>query len=86
MNRKAVSMVCGILLVAAVWLGVNGGSPRAEYQARVDVDVERWEYQMVAITNGIAEFNRLGADGWELCATMGDNSPQAVLFFKRPLR
>lgn len=83
MKAKSIWIAIAIVSVVAVCLSLNLGAPQAAYQR--EAPMTRWEYRLVSITDGQREFNRLGADGWELCAISGAGNPQGVLFFKRPL-
>jgi hypothetical protein len=82
MQRRNVLLAVVACLAIAACLAMNLGRPQAAYQR--EGSFQRWEYRLVSIAEGIREFNRLGADGWEICATMGAGQPQAVIVFKRP--
>ena len=83
MQRRTWSIAVATVLAVAACFYFDLGSPQAADQR--EAPFTRWEYRLVSITDGTREFNRLGADGWELCACTGAGSPQGVLFFKRPV-
>ncbi len=83
MQRRTLFIAVAIVVAVAAGFLLNVGAPQAAYQR--EAPLTRWEYRLVSITDGQREFNRLGADGWELCAISGAGNPQGVLFFKRPL-
>jgi hypothetical protein len=83
MQRRSILVAVAIATAVAACFLLNLSSPQAAYQR--EAQFTRWEYRLVSITDGTREFNRLGADGWELCACTGAGSPQGVLFFKRPV-
>jgi hypothetical protein len=83
MQRKWILAGLGLLAAVIGVLAFNVGSPRAAYQN--GGQFQRWEYRFVSIAEGVREFNRLGADGWEVGGCMGAGQPQAVVIMKRPL-
>jgi hypothetical protein len=62
-------------------------------QEKAAPTVPKWEYKVVLLENGPdndpranqAEFNKLGAESWELCALHSSNRPNFCIF-KRPKR
>lgn len=83
MQRRTMFIAAAIAVAIAACFVLGPGRPRAAYQR--EAPFTRWEYRLVSITNGTREFNRLGNEGWELCACTGAGAPQGVLFFKRPV-
>ena len=79
-----------ILLASVPWQPVSG-------QEKPAPAIQKWEYKVVAKAvadlspnETEAEFNKLGAEGWELCATVNPAPPPRVavvtFVFKRAKR
>ena len=64
----------------------------ATAQKKPAKNLQKWEYKIkLRFTNALAEetFNKLGSEGWELCATPSFNiegKPAIFVIFKRPKR
>jgi hypothetical protein len=84
MNKLRFTLL-GVLLGVGVLLVAWSHGPAAA-QGDAKPVVQKWEYQSISGEN-VSRFNELGADGWELCATVGRSQTSAESFiFKRPKR
>lgn len=91
----ALAATVGLATVLLIACFLDDAASAQEKPAAV---AQKWEYKMVAKDvdglaprnprNEEAEFNQLGADGWELCATVGPATNKGLRFvyfiFKRP--
>jgi hypothetical protein len=94
MNRTcgvaAAACAAAALLVVWVW------REPAAAQDKGAPAVPKWEYKAVHVPvaqmtekEGVAQFNTLGADGWELCGTVSAVDGRVnwgIFVFKRPKR
>jgi hypothetical protein len=81
-GMKAFCLVGLVMCLSAGLLFVASGQEPAE-SPNNKKDGNTWEYNCV---NGedMTSFNKLGAEGWELCATgTASNPPRATYIFKR---
>ena len=93
MTRKHFYIVAIIVAVFALGVFVgynnNGGTvdslvvDSAVAQTPRDNVVATWEYK-VLINERIAEFNRLGSEGWELVTATASIDRNNAYYFKRP--
>ncbi len=85
--RKSTFAFALTLLVAIAWIGSQSNQPHAADAQRVAV--QKWEYhfeQSVAKVNEDT-FNKLGAEGWELCTlTAADQYFKVVFKHKNKFR
>jgi hypothetical protein len=90
MTRKTVGVGLALALGMALLFGWLSRQPIGA-QEEAPPAVQKWEYKVVLPDDALdprkneAQFNRLGADGWELCAAQGNTSPNYCIF-KRPKR
>ncbi len=98
-RAKLMSKTCAVTLAACAVVGLAFAWLSREPAAAQDKPAHagvKWEYKIVhkpvaqlTEKEGQAEFNKLGEDGWELCATISTTSsrgPWGVFVFKRPKR
>ena len=82
-SAYGLSAVVGAVVVAWLARGSAGAQERPAPAA------QKWEYKIVYPDNdplaNHAGFNKLGADGWELCVMHSGTRP-AYCVFKRPAR
>ena len=78
-----------VLILALVW---HSRGP-ALAQEKPALALQKWEYKVesvntVAVFQAEKRFNKLGAQGWELCATERNGEKEGITFviFKRPKR
>lgn len=85
-----VAFVLGMILLVARFAREPIHAQEREKPAPA---VQKWEYKIVILDNGRdldprnngAAFNKLGAEGWELCTAHSSTRPEYCIF-KRPLR
>lgn len=89
MNRTGViglAALVGLILLAAWFSREPVGA-----QEKAGPVLQKWEYKIVLPDNAEdpranqTQFDKLGADGWELCAAHSSTRPNYCIF-KRPKR
>jgi hypothetical protein len=84
---KTTFALTAALLVAIVWIGLQGNQLRANDIAARPAE-KKWEYHLeqLSVCNRTAAadlLNKFGGNGWELCsATLMEND--CIVIFKRP--
>lgn len=78
-----------VVVLSTAWYS-HGPVVAQEKPAQV---LQKWEYKVetvntVAVFQEEKKFNKLGSEGWELCATERNGEKEGVTFimFKRPKR
>ena len=82
--RKSTFALALSLLVAIVWLGLQGNQPRAADDAKPQR--QKWEYLLDRVDSQFIKadyLNKKGDQGWEFCGLAG-GSVEWSCVFKRP--
>ena len=86
MRRSLLAISVMTIAVAILWSGLISWEA-ANAQARRPPKANAWEYKSVIRGTpdiNIAEFNRLGAEGWELAISVSPRENTTYYLFKRP--
>ena len=79
-------VIFSFVLVAAIVASVALTSyTNTQAQRSENATVERWEYKVVQLSPNDAEYNSLGAEGWELVSATTSSTSYGYSFFKRRL-
>jgi hypothetical protein len=91
-RRRIVGAAMAVVLILSVAWFARGAVAAQDKPA---APVQKWEYKLVkvlptAVSESEASLNKLGSEGWELCATVVPfrrvDEEYVVSFIKRPKR
>ncbi len=82
--RKSLPIVILSVLLTAIACLTFAGRPQAAEDAKTAKRVQKWEYRSGAL-EGIDDLNKVGEDGWEVCAmSFDDKGDPSQAWLKRP--
>jgi hypothetical protein len=86
MSRRATGAGAAVLAVAFTFWGEPTTGAQEKGKAAPPPSVVRWEYKIFPGAPDEREFNKLGADGWELATSVHPAGGPPTHTFKRPVR